>query len=413
MPEPHEGAARVVAWMMREGRHMTRMREFGDEMCRRIVAAGIPIWRAFCTTTTLHPEISGTAYVWRRDQPGAQRITVTHAFQRSEEFATSPIAVVRKTGRPIRRKIQDPNCKIDYPVLLEFKNAGGTDYVAMPMTCSSGEVNCITWATDRADGFTEQEIEGLTGVAEALAIIVELQSTRRTARHLMDTYVGHRTGERVLSGAITRGAAQTIRAVIWFCDLRGFTALADSLPRDRLIGLLNDYFEAVVTAVIGEGGEALKFMGDGLLAIFELGANEEPSARCAAALRAAKVATEKIAARNLERRAAGEPEIRFGLALHLGEVSYGNIGAPSRLDFTVIGPAVNHAARLEKIASELGRHVVTSASFAAAAQSSFESLGRHHLRGVLEPQEVFAPMAEEQNQTKHQDTKAGKVGLNR
>jgi adenylate cyclase len=204
--------------------------------------------------------------------------------------------------------------------------------------------------------------------------------------------VGHRTGERVLSGAIQRGAAQTIQAVIWFCDLRGFTALADSLPRDRLIAMLNDYFEEVVAAVVGEGGEALKFMGDGMLAIFELNADEAPSDRCAAALRAARIAFEKIVARNLERTAAGEPEIRFGLALHLGAVTYGNIGAPNRLDFTVIGPAVNHAARLEKLASELGRHVVTSASFAAAAHGSFESLGRHYLRGVTEPQEVFAPM---------------------
>jgi adenylate cyclase len=394
MAETHEGAAQVVAWMMREGRHMTHMREFGDEMCRRVVAAGIPIWRAFCTSTTLHPEIRGTAYVWRRDQPGAQRITASHAFHESEEVATSPIGVVRKTARPLRRRLHAPDCPMDYPVLAEFKSAGGTDYVAMPMTCSSGEVNCISWATDRAGGFTEREIEGLTEVAEALAIIVELQSTRRVARHLMDTYVGHRTGERVLAGAITRGAAQTIRAVIWFCDLRGFTSLADSLPRDRLIAMLNDYFEAVVTAVIGEGGEALKFMGDGLLAIFELGENEEPSARCAAALRAANIATRKVAARNLERRAAGGPEIRFGLALHLGEVNYGNIGAPSRLDFTVIGPAVNHASRLEKIASELGHHVVTSASFAAAAPASFESLGHHHLRGVVEPQEIFAPIAD-------------------
>jgi adenylate cyclase len=394
MASQHEGAAQVVAWMMREGRHMTHMREFGDEMCRRVVAAGIPVWRAFCTAATLHPQISGTAYVWRRDQAGATRLTATHAFQQSEEVTSSPITTVKKTARMIRRKLHDPECAFDYPVLLEFKNAGGTDYAAMPMTCSSGEVNCISWATDRPGGFSDLEIEGLTEVAEALAIIVELQSTRRIARHLMDTYVGHRTGERVLSGAITRGAAQTIHAVIWFCDLRGFTALADSLPRDRLVAMLNDYFEAVVAAVVGEGGEALKFMGDGLLAIFELGENEEPSARCAAALRAADVAAEKIAARNLERRAAGESEIRFGLALHLGEVNYGNIGAPNRLDFTVIGPAVNHAARLEKIASELGRHVVTSASFAAAAQSSLESLGKHHLRGVAEPQEVFAPIAE-------------------
>src|ERR1019366_9254750 len=128
MAEPHEGAAQVVAWMMREGRHMTHMREFGDEMCRRIVAAGIPIWRAFCTATTLHPQISGTAYVWRRDQPGAERITATHAFQRSEEMASSPIATVTRTGRAIRRRLHDPNCPIDYPVLLEVKSAGGTDY---------------------------------------------------------------------------------------------------------------------------------------------------------------------------------------------------------------------------------------------------------------------------------------------
>ena len=370
---------------------MTHMREFGDELCRRIVAAGIPLWRAVCTASTLHPEISATAYVWKRDVQGAQRITATHAFQQSEELTTSPIAAVKKTGRALRRKIHDPNCRLDYPVLIEFKNAGGTDYIAMPLKCSSGEVNCISWATDREGGFTDTETGGLTEVAEALAIIVELQSTRRIARPLMDTYVGHRTGERVLSGAIQRGASQTLHAVIWFCDLRGFTALADSLPRDRLIAMLNDYFEAVVGAVVGEGGEALKFMGDGLLAIFELSADSDPSERCAAALRAARIAAEKIAARNLERSAAGEPEIRFGLALHLGEVSYGNIGAPNRLDFTVIGPAVNHAARLEKFASELGRHVVTSASFAAAAGGSFESLGRHHLRGVREPQEVFAP----------------------
>jgi len=393
MAESHEGAAAVVNWMMREGRFNTHMREFGDEMCRRVVAAGIPIWRAFCTTTTLHPEIFGTAYVWRRDQPGAVRMISTHAFQQTDEVTSSPVVAVQKDGRTIRRRLHDPECPLDYPVLAEFKSQGGTDYIAMPMRCSNGKINCISWATDRADGFTDREIGGLAEVAEALAIIVELQSTRRIARHLMDTYVGHRTGERVLSGAITRGAAQTIRAVIWFCDLRGFTALADSLPRDRLIAMLNDYFEAMVAAVTSEGGEALKFMGDGLLAIFELRENEEPSKRCAAALKAARIAAEKIAARNLERFAAGEPEIRFGLALHLGEVSYGNIGAPNRLDFTVIGPAVNHASRLEKIASELGRPVVTSASFAAAAPGQFESLGKHHLRGVVEAQEVFSPIA--------------------
>jgi adenylate cyclase len=386
----HDGAARVVEWMMRDGRHLTHMREFGDEMCRRIVAAGIPLWRAFCAVGTLHPQIAATAYIWRRSTPGAVRFTANHSFENDPEFTTSPIAEVQRTGRMIRRQLHDPACALDYPALSEFKSEGGTDYAAMPMICSSGEINSITWLTDRAGGFSDDEIGGLGAVAEALAIIVELQATRRIARHLMDTYVGHRTGERVLAGKITRGSGEQIRAVVWLCDLRGFTAMTDSLPRDKVIGLLNDYFETMVAAVTAEGGEALKFMGDGMLAIFELGANEDPRDRCAAALRAARAATEKIAARNLERRAAGDPEIHFGLALHLGDVSYGNIGAPTRLDFTVIGPAVNHAARLEKVGVELGRLVVTSASFAAASKEELESIGRHSLRGVSEPQEVFA-----------------------
>jgi adenylate cyclase len=377
--------------MMRDGRHSTHMREFGDEMCRRIVAAGIPLWRAFCAVGTLHPQIAATAYIWHRNTPGAVRFTADHSFANDPEFTGSPIAEVQRTGIMIRRRLHDPDCALDYPALSEFKSDGGTDYAAMPMICSSGEINSITWLTDRAGGFSDDEIAGLAAVAEALAIIVELQATRRIARHLMDTYVGHRTGERVLSGAITRGSGEAIRAVVWLCDLRGFTTLTDSMPRERVIAMLNDYFEAMVEAVSAEGGEPLKFMGDGMLAIFELGATEDPRERCAAALRAAGAASEKIAARNIKRRAAGDPEIHFGLALHLGEVSYGNIGAPARLDFTVIGPAVNHAARLEKVGHELGRPVVMSASFAAASKEALESIGRHSLRGVSEPQEVFAP----------------------
>jgi adenylate cyclase len=400
----HDGAARVVEWMMRDGRHLTHMREFGDEMCLRIVAGGIPLWRAFCSVATLHPQIAATAYLWRRSTPGAVRFTADHSFGNAPEYTTSPIAEVQRTGVMIRRRLQDPGCPLDYPALSEFKSEGGTDYAAMPMLCSSGEINSITWLTDRTGGFSGDEIAGLAAVAEALAIIVELQATRRIARHLMDTYVGHRTGERVLAGKITRGSGEQIRAVVWLCDLRGFTAMTDTLPRDKVIGLLNDYFETMVDSVTAEGGEALKFMGDGMLAIFELTASEDPRDRCAAALRAAAAASEKIAARNLERRAAGDPEIHFGLALHLGEVSYGNIGAPARLDFTVIGPAVNHAARLEKVGVELGRSVVTSASFAAAAKEALESIGRHMLRGVSEPQEVFSPVV---NSDASRSTKGG------
>ena len=295
----------------------------------------------------------------------------------------------------LRRRLAEPDCPQDYAVLPLLRQQGGTDYVAMPMVCSGGAINAITWVTDRAGGFTDREIEALGEVAEALAIIVELQSTRRVARSLLDTYVGHRTGERVLSGAITRGSGESIRAVIWICDLRGFTRLTDSAPRHEVIALLNDYFEIVADAVTAEGGEVLKFIGDAMLAIFDigdkLGAGRDGDAGepCRAALKAARAAVAAMAARNLERAASGVRRIDFGLALHLGEVTYGNIGARDRLDFTVIGPAVNHAARLEKLAAELGRNVVTSASFAAAVAEPLVSLGLHPLRGVSQCQEVF------------------------
>ena len=385
------GAAEVINWMLRDGRHITHMREFGDEMCRRILAAGIPVWRGFCSVSTLHPQVVASAYIWRREEPGAIRRTAPHAFKDSEEWATSPISEVRRTRAIVRRQLCDPDCSMDFPVVGELRAEGGTDYVAIPLICSSGEINVISFASNQPGGFTDNDVADLAAIAEALAIIVELQSTRRVARHLLDTYVGHRTGERVLSGAITRGSRETISAVIWYCDLRGFTSLTDSLAKDRVIDLLNEYFEIVVDAVAAEGGEVLKFIGDAMLAIFELDGRLTVSERCQAALRASHVVQTKIAARNQQCRQGGAPEIHFGLALHLGEVSYGNIGAPNRLDFTVVGPAVNHASRLQKLAGDLGREVVTSASFATAAGMAMEPLGRHSLRGVLEAQEVFAP----------------------
>ena len=197
-----------------------------------------------------------------------------------------------------------------------------------------------------------------------------------------------------MSGLIRRGTGENIRAVIWDNDLRGFTALADGLASEALNKLLNEYFEIMAGAVMSEGGEVLKFIGDGMLAIFEVRDTAALANACDAALRAARKAAGAIEKCNLERIAAGEPPIRYGIALHLGEVYYGNIGAPGRLDFTVIGPAVNHASRLEKVASELGRTVVTSASFAAVSPKSLESLGFHQLRGVPEPQELFSPARE-------------------
>ena len=377
--------------MLSDGRRNTRMREFGDEMCRRIVAVGISIRRAFCFVATLHPEIRAAGYIWNRDEAIAMRVVVGHDLTSSLEFIENPIAGVIRTREVLRRRLCDPHCPLDFPVLQQFKAEGGTDYIAIPMVRSDGEANAIIFLTDREDGFTDSEARGLEHIAQALGVIVELQSSRRIATSLLNTYIGRRTGERVLSGSIRRGSGETIRAVIWDNDLRGFTALADHLPSEALNELLNQYFEIMAGAVMAEGGEVLKFIGDGMLAIFEVGGGANIGHECHSALQAARNAAVAVQKCNADRIAARKAAIRFGIALHLGEVYYGNIGAPGRLDFTVIGPAVNQASRLEKLSAELGRNIVTSASFAAAAPQHLESLGFHQLRGVAEPQELFSP----------------------
>jgi adenylate cyclase len=388
---PHEGAAEVVQWMLRDGRYNLRASEFGAEMCRRICAAGIPISRGFCFVSTLHPEIHSAAYTWSREEAGAMRVVAGHDLANRADFVESPIAAVRRTREVIRRRLCEPDCPLDFSVLQQHKAQGGTDYVAIPMVRSDGETNAITFLTDRKNGFTNSEISGLEYIAQALGVITELQSSRRIAKSLLDTYIGRRTGERVLSGLIRRGTGETIRAVIWANDLRGFTALADRLPSEALNELLNQYFEIMAGAVMAEGGEVLKFIGDGMLAIFEVGGNANVGVACEASLRAAGKAAAATERCNTERSRAGKPVIGYGIALHLGEVYYGNIGAPGRLDFTVIGPAVNQASRLEKLSAELGRTIVTSARFAAAAPQHLESLGVHQLRGASEPQELFSP----------------------
>lgn len=391
---PHEGAAEVVHWMLSEGRRNTRAREFGAEMCRRICAAGIPIWRGFCLVSALHPEIHSAAYIWSREEAGAMRVVAGHDLSDSAEFSESPIAAVRRTCQVICRRLCDSDCRLDFSVLQQFKAEGGTDYIAIPMVRSDGEANTITFLTDNDTGFSNREIAGLEYIAQALGVITELQSAPRIAKRLLDTYIWRRTGERVLSGLIRRGTGETIRAVIWTNDLRGFTVLTDHLSSEALNELLNQYFEIMAGAVIAEGGEVLKFIGDGMLAIFEVGEKLQLADACHSALRAARNAAAAIHGCNLDRISAGNPAIRFGIALHVGDVYCGNIGAPGRLDFTVIGPAVNQASRLEKLSAELGRSIVTSARFSATAPQHLESLGFHQLRGVTEPQEVFAPTQE-------------------
>jgi adenylate cyclase len=254
---------------------------------------------------------------------------------------------------------------------------------------ADGSHKALSFATGRPGGFNDDELALFAAMIPAVAFNLEVQALRRTARTLLDTYVGRQSGGRVLDGQIQRGSGETIRAVIWLCDLRGFTSLSERLSRDDLIDLLNSYFGPMCDAVAREGGEILKFIGDAMLAIFPIHA--DPTQTCAAALSAAAQAQAALAEENARREGECLPRIDYGLALHIGDVMYGNIGSDTRLDFTVIGPAVNLTARIESMCRQLGRQLLLSGEFVEAGGIAAQSLGAYSLKGVGADQEIFAP----------------------
>src|SRR5207253_290725 len=265
-----------------------------------------------------------------------------------------------------------------------------TAYYLAHRRCSGDEVHFWSWARRQPGGFADAEIEALEAVIGPLSRVAEIRAWYRVAGNLLTTYVGKNAGERVLAGHIRRGDTEVIHAAIWLSDMRGFTALADRLPPQVLTDLLNRYFDCQVPAIVDRGGEVLKFIGDGLLAIFpvEKGRTDTGSV-CSNALAAAFDVRTNIAKLGRATAIEGVDEVRFGLALHLGDVLYGNIGGGNRLDFTCIGPAVNLAARLEKVAAQLGQSIVASAEFAAHVPGQFTPLGEYAVAGFAAPQKVF------------------------
>ena len=258
-----------------------------------------------------------------------------------------------------------------------------TDYVALPLFFTDGSVNLVTCTTRQPGGFTDSQIAGIKAIMTPLARVAEIRALRRTAGVLLDTYVGHDAGERILAGHIRRGDIEDIHAAIWLSDMRGFTALADRQSPRVLIDLLNRYFDCQVPVILDHGAEVLKFMGDGLLAIFTIAGDEAEV--CKRALATARQAQTNIA----ELSRSVMPGLRFGLALHVGDVLYGNIGSGNRLDFTCIGPAVNCAARIEKLTGQLGRAIPASGEFARHCPDSFAAIGEFSLAGFSAPQSVF------------------------
>src|SRR5262245_14293837 len=377
----------VVHWLVDGARSTMQAHEVLAELCDRLVGCGVPLWRVAVFVRTLHPHIMGRRFVWR---PGADVEVMDAPFDllESAEFRGSPVAQVYASGCPIRRRSAGAACPIALPLLAELRDEGVSDYLASPLLFTDGEIHLATWTTRQPCGFTDVQLEEIESIVAPLARVAEIRALRRTAGNLLDTYVGNQAGERILAGEIRRGHADAIYAAIWLSDMRGFTLLADRVPPQTLVDLLNDYFDCQVPAILKHGGEVLKFMGDGLLAIFPIGDCSDPAEVCAHALSAAYEARRSVATLTQPSR-IGRDAVRFGLALHVGEVLYGNIGGGNRLDFTCIGAAVNLAARLEKLAGKLGRVIVASDEFARHCKSDFQPIGQFPLAGFATEQTVF------------------------
>jgi adenylate cyclase len=265
----------------------------------------------------------------------------------------------------------------------------------LPILFVDGSAHATSWTTRQAGGFTDEQLDALRSIMAPLARLVEVIGLRRVAATLLDTYVGNRAGEKILGGQIRRGHTENMNAAIWLSDLRGFTALSDRLPAETVVDILNNYFDCQVAAIKAHGGEVLKYMGDGLLAVFPIdeyiGDSEQVCSRVLEAARETRAGVEDMqypVGDTIER-------FRFGVALHVGQILYGNIGGGSRLDFTCIGPAVNLAARLEKLTGRLSRTIVASEGFAGICTGGWRDLGEFPIAGFAKAQRVYGLHDEE------------------
>ena len=381
-----------------------------DAFCRDVTQAGFRARRFNMSIGTLHPRHGAHSYVWRRDEGLATELHPRRPEGVSDGYLKSPIYRLRNTDEVTLRRRLDTGGPVDFPILEDLREAGMTDYAARLVSFGEAQQRDPTklfdpkrnrpdlmqgiffsCATDAPEGFDEGHLRQVGELLPYLALAVKSRSTFDVAQTLLETYLGPDAGGRVLTGEIDRHSVQNIQAVIWFCDLRGFSRMASRVSQGALVELLDTYLEIMARPVLDNRGQILKFMGDGFLATFDLAARSQQMV-CADAVQAARQLVAHVPQFNASRRADGKETLDFGVAIHMGEVLYGNIGTKERLDFTVVGSAVNEASRIEGLCRPLGRHVLVSSAVhnaAAPANGALLSLGVHALRGIGEPQELF------------------------
>jgi adenylate cyclase len=391
---------RISDWIIRRGLEGADEAELLREFCEKSNEAGLPLARALVIIDTLHPVHEGTVFRWRNDNIEEKAATqygrTNEGGEAAESWQRSPFYhLLQNGGEEMRRRIGFGDIA-DFPILQDMKDEGHTDYMVFVHRFASGaaigEMDGVYsgWSTRSVTGFSDADITALRRLVPALDLAIKSAGLAKVADTLVKVYLGHDAGRRVLEGRIQRGVADRIEAALWFSDLRGYTTITDTAPPGEIIPLLNDYSEAVITSIYEAGGDVLKLIGDGTLALFRA---DNLGEACRRALKAQEIARRRVKELNDKRQAEERPITYVYVGLHVGEVFYGNVGSVDRLDFTVVGPAVNETSRIASMCRSVDRPLLISSTFSDALpvteRSQLVSVGRFALRGVGQAKELF------------------------
>jgi adenylate cyclase len=394
-----ESVERIIDWITDHGLAGDDEVALLHGFCWRCVEAGLPISRGIAIIDTLDPIYEGRTFLWRQDEKLEKPVSEYEPGRDSKaarDWQKSPFFHLWNSGETEMRFRLEQGETGGFEPVEELRREGQTDWFAMVLRfrkeTAIGEMDCFVarWVTERPGGFDDTDLAALRRLTATLGLAIKSRSLARVAQSLVEAYLGRDAGRRVLQGRIQRGTTERISAVLWFSDMQGFTAISEKLPSNQLIPLLDDYAEAVISAIHGAGGDVLKLIGDGVLAIFTAG---DSTSACRSALLAERDMRARLAALEERRKAAGAPVASIYLGLHTGDVFYGNIGARDRLDFTVVGPAVNETNRISSMCTSVGRDFLVSSDFLQGLPDNerrdFVSVGRFALRGVGRAQELF------------------------
>src|SRR3954453_21906594 len=379
-------ALAIRDWLLTEAAQLADPGPISPGLAERLIALGVPIDRIMSVVDLLHSDYAGVGRIWTKDEGTTSRL-FPHGPKRNRVYAESPFAHVHHTRDWLLLDLaQTPDERFN--IIPDLKAAGYRHYLVVPIFFTNGTHHGLTFATRTPDGFGEQGLRVLRFVMPALAAMMEIRVLNLHLDNVLRIYVGDEPHRAILSGTIRRGQVNRIRSAILFADMRDYTRLTAALSPEEAVELLNRFFDCLVPPIEAEGGEVLKYMGDGLLAIFRERGEDRASA-AQAALTAAVQALDQLKAAN----DAGlfPSPISAGLALHHGDAAYGNVGSAVRLDFTVIGPDVNLASRIAQLNKVLGEPLLMSQAFVDVLPGRSEPLGIHAVDGFEEAVPIYRP----------------------